>query len=85
MIIRYKSYVLIAGGNWNNSAYCSSRYRKSNNVRSTTNENIGGRGSIRGEEANSKRNSGSSLLTAGLISLARMPENKRREVGASSR
>lgn len=41
-------YALIAGGNWSNGAYCGSRYRNANNVRSNVNTNISGRGSIRG-------------------------------------
>jgi hypothetical protein len=34
---------LIAGGNWNNAAYCGSRYRNANNYRWIANTNIGGR------------------------------------------
>ena len=41
-------YVLLAGGNWDNSSNCGSRSRNSNNVRSNVNANISGRGLIRG-------------------------------------
>ena len=40
-------YVLLAGGRWLDSAYCGSRSRDSNTVRSTTYGNFGGRGSSR--------------------------------------
>lgn len=40
-------YVLLAGGHWNNSAYCGSRSRRSIDVRSAANGDFGGRGSSR--------------------------------------
>ena len=40
-------YVLLAGGNWVNAAYCGSRCRNSANVRSHVNSSIGGRGASR--------------------------------------
>jgi len=45
----YECNALIAGGNWNNGASCSSRCRNANNVRSNANANIGSREAIWGE------------------------------------
>ena len=41
-------FVLLAGGNWNNSANCRSHARNANNSRANSNTNIGSQGRIRG-------------------------------------
>jgi hypothetical protein len=47
---------LLAGGDWNDAANCSSRARNANNSRASANANIGGRERIR-EEQQAKANS----------------------------
>lgn len=67
--------VLLAGGNWDNAANCSSRSRNANNVQSDLNANNGGRRAIR-KKRKLTPSGKTSLLPAEHISLARKPKHK---------